>query len=81
MNIYILMNRRTRMVAARNCMGEHDGNFSHDIADAMEFATYGEASDYGQNFSDDWQPEALFDETPRDVVMPADHHRSYRYDY
>ena len=68
MNIYVLMNRETRMVATRDCMGQHDGKFSDDVADAKEFSSYGEASDYGQNFDDNWQPEALFDEQPNVMV-------------
>lgn len=68
MNIYVLHNRKSGLFAARNCRGQHDGNFSDDVADAKEFATYAETADYGQNFDDDWQPEALFDERPTVVV-------------
>ena len=65
MNIYVLANRSTGKIAGRDCTGQHDGLFVDDVADAREFATYGEAAEFGQNFDDNWQPEALFDDAPR----------------
>lgn len=69
MNIYVLMNRSNGLFAMRDCMGEHDGRFSDDVADAKEFDTFGACADYSQNFSDGWQPEALFDEQPVSPVF------------
>ncbi|MGB3833759.1 MAG: hypothetical protein WA975_18060 [Mesorhizobium sp.] len=64
MNIYVLTNRKTGLLAAHDCMGQHDGRFCDDVALAKEFGTYGECAEFGQNFDDNWQPEALFDERP-----------------
>ena len=61
MQMYVLINRVTGLFAARECTGQHDGRFSDDIADAKEFYSYGAAADFGQNFDDTWQPEAVFD--------------------
>lgn len=57
---YVLMNRATGEYARADCAGQHDGKFTDDVADAKEFVTFGQASDFSQNFGDDWQPEALF---------------------
>lgn len=67
MNIYVLRNQQTSEFATRNCVGQHDGRFSDGVADAKEFDTFGECADYGQNFDDNWQPMALFDDAPRSV--------------
>jgi hypothetical protein len=55
--MYILCNRRTGEYAAKNCRGEHDRNFTRDTASVRKFDTFGEASDYSQNFGYDWQIE------------------------
>lgn len=65
MTSYVLLNRRTKLLARRDSVGEHDGLVTDDVGDAKEFATYGEASDYGQNFGADWQPE------PTHLPVPA----------
>lgn len=60
MSLYVLRNRVTGQFAMRSCMGQRDGNFSDDPADAKEFHSYGDCADFGQNFDDDWHPEDLF---------------------
>ena len=76
MNIYVLVNRSTGIFAGRDCAGQHDGRFVDDVADAREFATYGEAAEFGQNFDDNWQPEALFDDAPRTASFASGARRS-----
>lgn len=57
MSSYVLKNRQTKLLAHRNSVGQHDGLVTDDIGDAKEFATFGEASDYAQNFGDGWLPD------------------------
>lgn len=61
---YLLRNSVTGLFAAHDCAGQHDGKFTDDPANVKEFATYGEASDYSQNFDDNWQPEPMFLASP-----------------
>lgn len=56
---FVLANRETGLLAAHDCVGEHDGRFTDSLASAKQFQSYGEASDYSQNFDDTWQPEEL----------------------
>ena len=35
--------------------GEHDAAMTNRCSDAKRFDDYGEASDYAQNFGDDWE--------------------------
>ena len=44
-------------LAHKDSKGEHDGLVTENVADAASFATWGEASDYGQNFGPDWDVE------------------------
>lgn len=76
MNIYVLINRETGLLAARDCMGQYDGRFCEDVADAREFPSYGDCAEYSQNFDDNWQPEALFDERPFSASLAPGARRS-----
>jgi hypothetical protein len=80
-NIYVLCNRETRQIARYDCLGEHDGKFTDDPADAKEFSTYGECAEFGQNFGGNWEPESLFSEQPQSVVMPDGWEYDWRFPY
>jgi len=57
MTSYVLTNRKSRLMARADCIGQHDGKFTDDVGDAKEFDTFGQCADFGQNFDDDWHPE------------------------
>ena len=67
-NVYILQHETTGQYATMSCIGQHDGKFSDDVADAKEFASYGEAADYSQNFDNNWIVVPLYADQP-DVDM------------
>lgn len=64
MQTYVLRNRETGAFARADSVGQHDGRMTDDVADAKEFDTFGAASDYSQNFGDEWHPEPLFAPQP-----------------
>ena len=57
--MHILQNSTTGLFARFNSRGEHDQLKTDDIADAKGFPTFGAASEYGQNFGDEWHPVAF----------------------
>lgn len=52
--MYLLQNQATGQFARHDSTGEHDGRVTDDVADAKEFATWAEASDFSQNFGADF---------------------------
>jgi hypothetical protein len=79
--MFVLTNRKTRMHARFDSIGEHDGKVTDDVGSAKEFDTFGEASEFSQNFGDDWKVGPTHDLHQPVPMMPADFHRSYRHDY
>ena len=53
---FTLRNRDTGKFARWDCRGQHDGKFCDEYPDAKKFETFGEASDFGQNFDESWEP-------------------------
>ena len=54
---FALRNRDTGKFARWDCQGQHDGRFCDEYPDAAKFETFGEASDYSQNFDESWEIE------------------------
>ncbi len=54
---FYLINEVTDMLAHRDSRGEHDGKITEHCAEAARFDSWGDASDYGQNFGPDWRVE------------------------
>ena len=59
MTRYVLINRTSDEYAAEDCQGQHDGKFTPDVAFAQIFQSFGEVSDFSQNFDDSWQPAEI----------------------
>jgi hypothetical protein len=74
MGLYVLMNEQTGQYATMSCVGQHDGKFSDDIADAKEFDSFGAAADYSQNFGPEWHVETIMS----DEFHEADFSKVYR---
>lgn len=52
--MFYLYNERSCLYAHRDSKGQHDGLTTANLADAATFDTFGQASDYSQNFGPDW---------------------------
>jgi len=53
--MFYLINDVTGEYAHRDSRGQHDDKTTTNLADAASFDTFGEASDYSQNFGPDWR--------------------------
>lgn len=53
--MYYLINDRTGEWAHKDSIGEHDGLTTRNDREAAVFESYGEASEYSQNFGPDWR--------------------------
>lgn len=49
-----IVNENTGVYVHKNSQGQHDGLVTTDIKEAKSFESYGAASDFIQNFGDDW---------------------------
>lgn len=54
-----LHNQATGQYAHQSSIGEHDGLTTNDLREAACFDTWGEASEYSQNFGPDWFVEEI----------------------
>jgi hypothetical protein len=51
---YYLEHRLTGQLAHANSIGEHDGLVTDHVHEAARFDSFGDASDFAQNFGADW---------------------------
>ncbi len=80
--MYILTSTVVPGIHARNdSQGEFDNKTTDDVGNAKEFPNFKAAFEFAQNFSAKWQVVPTHDMNQTIPVMPADFHRSYRYDY
>ncbi|WP_164885786.1 hypothetical protein [Paenirhodobacter populi] len=56
---YYLRNEVSGTYAHRDSIGQHDGLTTTDLDNAARFDTWGEASDYSQNFGPDWSVDEI----------------------
>ncbi len=54
MQSFFIENESTGQLARHDCAGEHDGKFTSDAREAAMFDTWGDASDFLQNFGPHW---------------------------
>lgn len=53
-NMFYIENQTNGLLAHKDSKGQHDNKTTNSCLNAISFYTYGEASDYSQNFNDLW---------------------------
>lgn len=55
--MFYLVHIPTGRLANQGCTGEHDARATASFSDALGFSSWGDASDFSQNFGPDWTVE------------------------